>query len=437
MSLTFTGPEESCETGVVSEMSSSPAPMPANPDWGDWRSVAKWWFQPVVDPRTWAAAGYLTVGLFASVVWFTVTIAVLSVSLPLLIIALGFPLSWLAFGAVNAMAGVERRRALWLGLSIEPRPLRQAFVGKERFWGRLFDPARWRQASFLLSGFFVVTMFFTISVVSWALTANFVLGIIFGQALSTLVLQLAFAGVMAGVAPRITVLLALAYARLTRWFLGPDPVLAMAHRVETLSKHRQEILDAVTEERRRIERNLHDGVQQRLVALGIDLGLAASKLPEDAVAAKELVEAAREKTRTSIGELRVIGRGLHPAILGDRGLDAALSAVVSNAKVPISLSIPEGLRLPLDIEETAYFLASEAISNIMKHSDARAASIRIDDDGRRLTILILDDGGGGADMTKGTGLAGMAARVRATDGTFDLRSPSGGPTSLNVELPYA
>ncbi len=424
------------ETVAVSNPPAASSTRSTRPDWGDWRSVAEWWLGPVVQSETWTAAGYLAVCVLVSAVWFTATVTMLTVSLPLVIVVLGLPLVWLSFSSMESMAEVERRRARWIGLEIEPRSLRRAETRVSQPWTMLRDPARWRQAAFLVSGFVLAMLFFTTALVAWLTVVNAVWVVIWGGSLSAAATQILVAFLMVGIAPRLTVKLGLTYGRITMWFLGPDPVLVMQERIDTMALHRQEILDAVANERRRIERNLHDGVQQRLVALGIDLGLAVSKLPDDADAAKVLVEEAREKTRTSIGELRVIGRGLHPAILEDRGLDAALSAVVSNARVPIALSVPTGLRVPADIEETAYFVASEAISNIMKHSDAKAASIRVHSADGRLIMLIHDDGNGGADVSKGTGLAGMAARVHGIDGSFEISSPPGGPTTLVVELPY-
>jgi signal transduction histidine kinase len=226
-------------------------------------------------------------------------------------------------------------------------------------------------------------------------------------------------------------------AAFARWLLGPDRFAAMQTQVEELTADRRVILDAVAGERRRIERNLHDGVQARLVALGIDLGLAEAMLPERADEAKALVAAAREKARASIGELRVIGRGLHPSILEDRGLDAALSAVVAASPIPIRLRCELAAPPPPAVEEAAYFIVSEAVSNVLKHARARSATIDVTGDDRSMQILVHDDGLGGADATDGTGLAGIDARVRGLGGAMRIASPAGGPTVVSVELPYA
>ncbi len=149
---------------------------------------------------------------------------------------------------------------------------------------------------------------------------------------------------------------------------------------------------------------------------------------------------ARDKVRGSIGELRLIGRGLHPAVLEDRGLDAALSAVVANSPIPIAIDITTVIGLPEDIAATAYYIANEAVANVLKHAHARIASIRLDDDrfadGRgAVRLTVRDDGRGGADIGRGSGLAGMRARVEGVDGVFRLDSPAGGPTTLVAVLP--
>jgi len=431
-----------CENGSMSD--SQPAPDNGSPesprqlsslDWDEVKELGAWWFHPLVERETWAAAGYLAVGLFASIAWFVATVVLLSVSLSLLVIGVGLVLCFLAFGVIDAMAGVERARAEWIDVVIQPRPVRQASTAVDWLWVRLVDAARWRQVAYFLLGIIMWPVVFGAAYGLFYLGFQAVFSI-FEVNIFTFVLQAALAVGMLGFAPRATVWIAQRTAEVVDFFLGVDKAEQLQARVETVETQRDEILDAVASERRRIERNLHDGVQQQLVALGIDLGMAAQKMEDDPEAAKQLVDDARDKTRASIGELRVIGRGLHPAILEDRGLDAALSAVVSNAKVPITVDVQPGLHLPTDTQETAYFVASEAVSNIMKHSDARVASIKIYDRSGVLHMSVHDDGKGGANLTAGSGLAGMAARVRGVDGRFDLYSPDGGPTTLTIELPH-
>jgi signal transduction histidine kinase len=300
---------------------------------------------------------------------------------------------------------------------------------------RWSDPDRWRQVGFHLLGIFLAVLTLGGAVVAWGLTGANIGGLVTERRLGVAVAQGLFVLVLVGAAPRATQALAELHVRVTAWFLGPDRVAVLEAELVEQERRRREILDAVAAERHRIERNLHDGAQQRLVALGIDLGMAASKLPDDPEAARGLVEAAREKARTSLGELRMIGRGLHPAILEDRGLDAALSSVVADAPVPIELDVPSTLRLSPTVEETAYFVAAEAVANVVKHSGARTASIRVTHAGDLLSMVVHDDGRGGADPGVGSGIAGMAARVRAADGQFTCSSPPGGPTVITIDLP--
>lgn len=402
--------------------------------------LARAWFGPLVDVVTWRAVGYLCLGVLSSWLWFIATVVALAVSLPLVIVLVGIPLTVGAFGLIASLADLERQRAELAGLELEPRPVRPARGRLSEFTTRISDPVRWHQVAYLLTLPFVTLFLFLAAVVTWG-SIGWALSLPFwaGATAMPTALWLLFTalGVLGlGAAPRITRLLAHAGGRYAEAFLSPSRVEEMQERVEALTEDRSEILEAVANERRRIERNLHDGAQQRLVALGIDLGLARSNLPADATESAAYLDAAREKTRTAIGELRALGRGLHPAILEDRGLDAALSAVVAGSAVPIRVSCEIEPTLPADVEETAYFVASEAVGNILKHSRARVASIDVIGDGTKLLMTVTDDGRGGAASDRGTGLAGMAARVRGHDGTFDISSPKGGPTVLRVELPY-
>ncbi|HUF99477.1 MAG TPA: histidine kinase, partial [Ilumatobacter sp.] len=240
---------------------------------------------------------------------------------------------------------------------------------------------------------------------------------------------------MIGLIPRVSVPVADVKARVDAWFVGTDQLALAQERVSVLSGQRDDILDAVASERRRIERNLHDGVQQQLVAIGLDLGMAESHLDANPARARELIVSAREKVQGSIGELRQLGRGLHPAILEDRGIDAALSAIVSGSSMPISVHVDSNLQLSRDIEETIYFMANEAIANILKHAKATVASVHVMKMGKMVRVIVNDNGVGGATAGSGTGLAGMRARVHAVDGTFSITSPTGGPTTLNAEIP--
>ncbi len=220
---------------------------------------------------------------------------------------------------------------------------------------------------------------------------------------------------------------------LVRTLLGAS---ARDARIEQLQETRARSVDAAVEERRRIERDLHDGAQQRLVRLGMDLGLALDKFDEDPAGARDLVGEAHREAQRAIVELRDLVRGLHPAVLEDRGLDAALSALAARSPVPVALSVDVPARPPASVEANAYFIVAEALTNVAKHAGARTASVDVRSTDGVLRIQVADDGHGGADPA-GSGLAGLADRAAAVDGTFSVVSPSGGGTIVTVELPCA
>jgi signal transduction histidine kinase len=200
---------------------------------------------------------------------------------------------------------------------------------------------------------------------------------------------------------------------------------------------RQLAVDAAERERRRIERDLHDGAQQRLVALGISLGMAREALPEDPEAGARLVEEAHAEAKLALAELRDLARGIHPAILGDRGLDAALSELVRRTPTPVSIIVLTPRRPPASVESTAYFVVAEALTNVTRHAGASRATVQITQGQGLFLVEVSDDGVGGADPGRGTGLSGLADRVGALNGRLEVDSPAGGPTTIRAEIPCA
>ncbi|HEX3815188.1 MAG TPA: sensor domain-containing protein [Mycobacteriales bacterium] len=223
---------------------------------------------------------------------------------------------------------------------------------------------------------------------------------------------------------------------LARRLLAAPPREALTERVERLTESRARVLDAAEEERRRIERDLHDGAQQQLVAMQMTLGRLRSRMKSAGDAeGLALVDDARREARQAIGELRDLTRGLHPPVLTDRGLDAALSAIAARAPVPVTVDVQVEPRPSITIEAIAYFVVTEALTNVAKHAAAERAWVTIRRAGDRLLLTICDDGRGGATPEHGTGLAGLADRVAGVDGSLHVTSPAGGPTSIEVELP--
>ncbi|MEU3911748.1 sensor histidine kinase [Streptomyces sp. NPDC029721] len=222
--------------------------------------------------------------------------------------------------------------------------------------------------------------------------------------------------------------------------LGPNRARELQRRVEDLAESRAGVLDAADIERRRIERDLHDGAQQRLVSLAMNLGIARATLQDLPPEAKAVIDEAHREAKEAIEELSNLVRGLHPAVLEDRGLDAALSGIAARAPLPVELTVDLAERPGPTVEAVAYFVVSEALANVAKHARARRCSVTVarvpgGSRGDLLRVVVTDDGVGGADPAGGTGLTGLRKRVGSVDGTILINSPQGGPTVVTVELP--
>ncbi|TYC66286.1 sensor histidine kinase [Streptomyces sp. CB01881] len=217
--------------------------------------------------------------------------------------------------------------------------------------------------------------------------------------------------------------------------LGPSPAQQLRERVDELDQSRTGLIEAVDAERRRIERDLHDGTQQRLVSLAVNLGLAMATQPDLPAGAREALAGAHLEAKQAIEELNDLARGLHPAVLEDRGLDAALSGLAARAPLPVRLRVDLAERAAPAVESVAYFVVSEALTNVTKHARATRAEVTVRRVGKVLRVNITDDGLGGADARAGTGLGGLAKRVGSIDGTLQVSSPIGGPTTVTAELP--
>jgi signal transduction histidine kinase len=230
-------------------------------------------------------------------------------------------------------------------------------------------------------------------------------------------------------------------ARLDVWaaqrLLGPDRAEALERRVEEIAESRAGLVDAVDAERRRIERDLHDGAQQRLTSLAMNLGLARRTLKDVRPEVMQVIVDAHEEAQAAIDELRDLVRGLHPAVLEDRGLDAALSGIAARTPLPVRLDVELSEPVAPTVEAVAYFTVSEALTNVAKHARASRVDLSVRTVGGRLCLVISDDGVGGADPSRGTGLTGLRKRTASVDGTLSVLSPLGGPTTITVELPCA
>ncbi len=424
---------------------SAPAPPPPSApvsdiDWDRIRELATRWYAPLLEKESWTAALYLLVGMISAVAFFVALVVFGALIFALLFVVVGVLLIRPLFASAEVMARIERSMTRWVGVDIEPRPVTpMTGIGLRA----LTDAERWRHIGFLLLNVLIGTLLGNVGLLGFVIVQQTALnGGLFGTGFDpnpfrgfSIAFGLLVGAAALGAAPRIAVFVARFKAQITQWFLGVDELSEARARVDTLSTQRDDILDAVAVERRRIERNLHDGVQQQLVAIGLDLGMAEQQLERDPERARELIVNAREKVRGSIGELRQLGRGLHPSVLADRGIDAALSAVVAGSPIPIAVHVDDDLDLTTDVAETVYFVVNEAIANVLKHSNARSASVHVNRVAANVRTAIHDDGNGGVDATKGSGIAGIRARVNAVDGTFTISSPPGGPTLIVAEIP--
>jgi signal transduction histidine kinase len=408
----------------------------------------------LVSPRTWLAMTSHLAGLFTGLVAMVVFITGLSLGFSLLVLALvGLPILGLTLRAADWFAVAERARiALMLGVRVPawPAAARAGYRwGVVPRWRMLTERATWSEIGYGLLRFPVSAVALTLSVSAWA--AGLVLlalplynrflpsggADIGGTVLKSAPVLAASAVVGLALllaAPQLTRGLANADAALSRWLLGPRSDLAA--RVTELEISRERVVDAAEAERRRIERDLHDGAQQRLVALAMDLGRAKARFADDLDAAAGLVDQAHAQAKEALTELRNLVRGVHPPVLTERGLDAALSGLAALCPVPVDVHVDVPVRPKASVEAVAYFVVAEALTNVAKHSRASHAKVVVEGHGYpgTLNIMISDDGIGGADV-HGPGLSGLADRASGVDGRLTVESPSGGPTIIAAELP--
>jgi signal transduction histidine kinase len=368
--------------------------------------------------------------------------------------------------AVRGLANLNRRLALsWSGVDIPkpylpaPAPGTRAATGWRRWrWIRaLFDPATWRDLLWglvdpVVGGLLVVAPLVMVLVglygvhlpLHWLGLAAFhqlegagwytfisVNDPVTAWLAATLGLGYIVLGL--AIAPRMLRL----HGRWTRVLLAPTASATLALRVRQLSESRSDVVDAQAAELRRIERDLHDGAQARLVAMGMNLGAAEKLVEENPAAAKALLAEVREASAKALSELRDLVRGIHPPVLADRGLADAIRALALDGPLPTEVTTDLPGRLPLPVESAGYFAVSEALANATKHSGARRVWIDLRYETGRLLMSVTDDGHGGADPSRGTGLLGIERRLATFDGVLALNSPPGGPTMVMMELPCA
>lgn len=403
-----------------------------------------------VSASAWLATISVCWSLVVSSVAFFVLFFLTIFAVPLTLLALvGLPLLWIAFGISRGVAEIERwQSAVFLGADLPLRPWARPGALPSRMWQRTKSRGSWLELVYALVVRPLISFAGAVVVFgAWGGGLAFVLFPLYGG-------HTASHGALFGWSPEwaisvlVHVVIGLGLLLAAPWLargaaavqflaglalLAPNDREQLETRVETLQDTRSRMVAAADAERRRIERDLHDGAQQRLVALAMTLGRA--KVSKDPELTAALVGEAHEEAKLALGELRDLARGIHPAVLTDRGLDAALSALAARSPIPVYVTAHVPQRPTPGVEAVAYFIAAEALTNVHKHSGARQAWITVGELGDRLQLEIIDDGHGGADFAAGTGLTGLRDRARAIDGDLTLSSPPGGPTRIRVELP--
>ncbi|MEU4563140.1 histidine kinase [Actinoplanes sp. NPDC023936] len=404
--------------------------------------------------RSWRATSHVLVGLPLGVATFALTCALpvglaysagwsllyapgddWMVTTALVMLAVVVPVPLLM--TVRALTALQRLRfRVLLGVEIPPPP-RHGDPRLPRLLRELGTAGTWRQVAYHVSALFTGALG-AASVAAFWLVLPLELAGVWDRTVALTVL--APAALLA--APWVARGAARVDTAVARALLGPSRSEKLSVRVATLSRSRADILAATDAERRRIERDLHDGAQQRLVSLAMNLGMARANLTDTPEPARQAIEAAHDEATQALAELREFVRGLHPAVLNDRGLDAALSGITARAPLPVRLTVAVPSRCSPVIEAIAYFVVSEALTNTAKHAHATRAEVTVERIAGRLRVVVTDDGRGGATLdtargrpADGTGLRGLAQRAASVDGTFTLHSPAGGPTTITVELP--
>jgi len=444
--------------GRVEMMNDSEGAPAAAPNPAPTLSVRSFLLSPF-DRATWRAALAILVGIGLLGIGFNGLFIIWSIGGGLLVVLVGIPI----IGAGIELARYIARGERWRMEVVDGRPMTahpyrpldfspQAPYGdwlRQYAEGQILDFSRWRDVVYVLIGFPLAVLEFVLMVAMWAI----VIGL--GAATVTLLVGPTWEGesipplapiitgvmglVLIPVAAFVTRGLMMAQRAIAQALLCVDPSEALRQDVERLRESRSAAVELEASELRRIERDLHDGAQQRLVMLAMDLGRAEEKIDSDPEGAKKLVADAREQSRLALAELRDLVRGTAPSILIDRGIVSAVASIAAKSQIPThidSVRIGE-TRFSPAVERAGYFVATEALTNVAKHSGASRADVVFWRDSTRLFVEVWDDGRGGASLDDGGGLAGLRDRVATIDGTLTVVSPPDGPTMIRAALPIS
>jgi signal transduction histidine kinase len=392
----------------------------------------------------------VTAGLPLGFTWGLVLAIAFTVGIATSIVIVGIPLLAVTLIVVHLGANTERERAaMVLGVPIARSPAPAGGASWARRWrARLTDRATWKELAYMLLLGPVGIIAGAVVIALWSATlAAFASPAVAAAAphgswlarLSALALVgLVLGGfVLAAITIAATRGLGLACASLASGLLAPNEQALLAARVRALEQTRAGVVESADAQLRRLERDLHDGAQHRLAYIAMELDRARSRMKTDPESANELLGRAHEESKKAMSELRDLVRGIHPSVLSDRGLDAAVSGLAERCPVPVDVSVTLAGRPPTAVETAAYYVVAESLTNVAKHARAQTAAVTIRGSDRGLEIEVRDDGAGGAARVPGSGLEGLAQRVEALDGTLTITSPAGGPTTVRAELPCA
>jgi signal transduction histidine kinase len=405
----------------------------------------------ILDARTYGRILYLLLALPLGVAEFAFLVTAISFGFGTAVTLIGLPVLVGTIYASRWLADLERRliRKL-LGTEI-PSPYRPDPGGRwwRRVTARLADPATWKDLAFLLLQLPLGIVSFTVTVAVLALGLGTLLEPVYYWAVSDATwlgaVQVDSLGAALALMPLGALILFVgipglgALGRLYGWLatqlLGSNADPELTAHVTELEGSRSRIIAAADAERRRIERDLHDGAQQRLVALALNLRMAEQRAEDGDPTAVELVRQAGEEANLALKELRDLARGIHPAILTNRGLPAAVEDLASRATLPVDVVATPDERLPDAVEAAAYFVVSECLANIGKHAEAESATVAVSVRDGLLSVDVKDDGVGGAQLDGGSGIQGLADRVGALSGSLAVESPPGGGTRVTALIP--
>jgi signal transduction histidine kinase len=394
---------------------------------------------------------YVSLGAPLGLIWCVVLVSALAAGVGASVALVGLPVLAGTLVFWRWAANTERNRAALVLDAPIPRPARLAPDGGllARWRARATDPATLKELGYMLllgplgvlTGTIVLALWAAVlaALAAPAVASAAPAGSLLGR-LDTAELAGVVAGglVLAAVAIALTHVFAVACAGVAEGLLAPDRSAVLTARVDQLETTRAGAVESADARLRRVERDLHDGAQHRLAYIAMELDRARGKLASDPAGAGELLGRAHAESKRAMVELRELVRGIHPSVLTDRGLDAAVSGLAERCPIPVEIDVRLDRRPPGAVETAAYYVVAEALTNVARHADAQRVAVAIHTDpASRLIVEVRDDGSGGATRTPGSGLEGLGQRVEALDGCLIIQSPPGGPTSLRAELPCA